>query len=145
MSSQFGITEHSYSGSGYLPMVDFESWRVAILRYDEVLTPERMPFFERHNETDEIFVLLEGECLLFWTEEDAVSAANMKALSMKPGVIYNVTKNSWHTSFVTEGSQVLIVENKDTDDDNSDYRYLSDEERRHIIQLAQQYGSKEGI
>jgi len=44
-----------FKGIGYKPMIDFGSWRAAILRYIDELIPNRIERMERHNETDEVF------------------------------------------------------------------------------------------
>ena len=54
-----------YDGEGYLPLIDFESWRVAELRYCEELEVENLKSMQKHNESDEVFVLLQGEFTLF--------------------------------------------------------------------------------
>ena len=58
----------SYTGEGYLPLIDFGAWRVAILRYIDELLPERLTHMQRHDETDEVFVLLAGRCILYLGE-----------------------------------------------------------------------------
>ena len=143
MALSYGITRHTHTGSSYRPMVDFEAWRVALLRYDDTLVPEKMPYFERHPETDEVFVLLEGQCILFWSEESSVDLSTVKAEAMQPGVVYNVRQGSWHTSAASRDALVLIVENQDTEDENSDFYPLSPEERNQVIRLAQACGWKE--
>jgi mannose-6-phosphate isomerase-like protein (cupin superfamily) len=62
------VTE--YTGEGYQPLVDYGSWRVAILRYIDELLPQNITNMQRHDETDEVFVLLSGRCILFLGEGD---------------------------------------------------------------------------
>ena len=54
-----------YTGPGYMPLVDFACWRVAVLRFIDELLPDQIETMGRHNETDEVFVLLAGRCILF--------------------------------------------------------------------------------
>lgn len=54
-----------FNNEGYTPLIDFKTWRVAGLRYCEELLPENISKFQRHDETDEVFVLLMGSCTLF--------------------------------------------------------------------------------
>lgn len=44
----------SFKGEGYLPLIDFESWRVAELRYIDELEPDKIDNMQKHNETDEV-------------------------------------------------------------------------------------------
>ena len=53
-----------YDGKGYQPLIDFDSWRVAILRWEEASLPGNIGFMERHTQTDEVFVLLGGKATL---------------------------------------------------------------------------------
>ena len=73
------------TGEGYRPLVDYGEWRVAILRYIDELEPENITFMERHNETDEVFVLLEGRCTLFVGEGE-----DIHAVEMEPHKLYNI-------------------------------------------------------
>ena len=60
------ITE--YTGEGYLPLIAYGAWRVAILNYIDELLPENIGKMQRHDNTDEVFVLLKGRCILFVAE-----------------------------------------------------------------------------
>ena len=108
---------HEYKGEGYKPLVDFESWRVAVLRYAEVFTEVKV--VERHLETDEVFVLLEGEATLITEEADG-----LREWKMERGKIYNVLKGVWHHIIVTPDANVLIVENRNTSTENSERKRL---------------------
>ena len=81
----------TFDGIGYQPIVDFESWRVAFLRYHPELLPENITEMQRHDETDEVFVLLEGQCILLVGEgQDEVET--IFAVDMQPYQIYNVKR-----------------------------------------------------
>lgn len=124
----------SYQGEGYLPMVDFETWRVAILRYCEELEIQNLATMQKHNETDEIFILLEGNCTLFTGGKgDAIN--DVDAIAMKPLQLYNVKQGTWHTHTLDHAATVLIVENRDTCDLNSPTLPLSEEQMIQIRSL----------
>ncbi len=55
---------------GYRPVIDFCEWRVAILNYLDEIQPERIESMERHYETDEVFVMVKGQGILFLGEGD---------------------------------------------------------------------------
>lgn len=112
-----GLDILDYNGEGYQPVHDFESWRVAYLNYQEGYTPEGMRFVERHNETDEIFILLNGEATLLIGEERA-------PVPMERYKTYNIRKGVWHNILVSKDVKVLIVENRETSEANSDYLYF---------------------
>jgi hypothetical protein len=54
----------AHEADGCKPVIDFDSWRVAVLNYSENLRPENIISMQRHNETDEVFVLLHGRSKL---------------------------------------------------------------------------------
>ncbi|HPB68259.1 MAG TPA: hypothetical protein PLT76_03210 [Candidatus Omnitrophota bacterium] len=124
-----------YPGEGYRPLVDFGSWRVAVLNYIEELRADNLRAMQRHDETDEVFVLLRGRCILFLGEgQDAVTAVH--ARNMEPFKIYTVKKAAWHTHTLTEDAMVLIVENRDTDVHNSPCCPLTGEQSRDIVRFT---------
>ncbi|MCL2776005.1 MAG: hypothetical protein FWD71_22070 [Oscillospiraceae bacterium] len=111
---------YEYKGEGYKPLVDYESWRVAVLRYSKGFTG--LKELERHLETDEVFVLLTGEAALITEESDGI-----REWKMECGKIYNVLKGVWHNIIVTPDANVLIVENRNTGTENTERRHLSAE------------------
>lgn len=125
----------TYDGQGYKPLVDFASWRVAILNYDPELLPERLTRMQRHNETDEVFVLLYGRCILFVGEGiDAVDCVH--AEDLRPHRLYTVRQGVWHTHTLSSEAKVLVVENRDTTYDNSPFTPLSDTQQQQLISLT---------
>ncbi len=124
----------SYQGEGYLPMIDFMTWRVAILRYCEELEVQNLTTMQKHNETDEVFVLLEGNCTLF-TGGKGNSIHDIDAITMKPLQLYNVKQGVWHTHTLDHAATVLIIENQDTSDRNSPKEILTPEQLKQIIRL----------
>ena len=54
-----------YNEPGYAPVIDFETWRVAILNDIDELEVHNLKTMQKHQETDEVFVLLRGNCTLF--------------------------------------------------------------------------------
>ncbi len=110
-----------YNGYEYSPVVDYDTWRVAILNYADSLLPDNIQKMQRHDETDEVFILLSGKCILFIGDgNDNVTAVH--AIDMLPFKVYNVKKGAWHNHSLSKDGKVLIVENVDTEDDkNSPY------------------------
>jgi ureidoglycolate hydrolase len=127
----------SFEGEGYQPLIDCDQWRVAILRYCDELLPERIFAVQRHNETDEVFVLLEGRCILFLGEgKDTVTS--ITAVDMQPRKIYNVKRGVWHSHTLDRDTSVLIVENRDTTVTNSPKIILNDDHRRKIVDITRE-------
>jgi len=124
-----------YSGDGYKPVVDFEKWRVAMLNSVNGFFPEKIKEMEKHNETDEVFVLLKERGIIFLGEGDD-GVIKIHAADIEPYKIYNIKKSVWHTLVMAKGTKVLIVENSDTASQNSSYCKLSEEQRKTISGLT---------
>jgi hypothetical protein len=127
------IREHNQAG--YKPLVDYANWRVAILNFSEELRPENITALQRHNETDEVFVLLRGRCILFIGEGDG-TVATIYGQDMIPHTLYNVKKKVWHSHTLSEDAMVLIVENRDTTYDNSPFSPLTGDQRKYLMTLT---------
>ncbi len=127
-----------YTGEGYRPLVDYGEWRVAILRYVDDLRPENIKTLERHNETDEVFVLLEGRCILFVGDGD-----KLEPVDMKPHKLYNVKKGVYHTHALSEDAIVLVVENRDTGGWNSDRVSLTEAQRERLATESKVFSEKQ--
>jgi len=124
-----------YAGEGYQPLVDYGAWRVAILRYTSDLLPENIADMQRHDETDEVFVLLAGKCILFVAEgKDAVAV--LHGLDMEPMKLYNVKKAVWHNHALSKDAVVLVIENSDTTYGNSPRVSLSCNQQDQIVALG---------
>ena len=130
-----------YDGEGYMPLVDFEAWRVAVLNYTDELLPERLLTMQRHDETDEIFVLLKGHCILFLGNGDEM-VGEIYAEDLRPFKFYNVKKGCWHTHTLNKDTAVLIVENRSTSSENSPTVDLSGAQTSDLVALTRQLWKK---
>ena len=127
------VTE--YTAEGYRPLIDYGQWRVAILRYIDELRPENISHMQRHAETDEVFVLLHGRCILFLGAGDE-SVVSIHAQDMEPLKLYNVKHGVWHTHTLSDDATVLIVENQNTAAHNSPEIELSATQRQQLVELT---------
>lgn len=126
---------HEFTGIGYKPLIDFGAWRVAMLRYIDELIPDQIERVERHNETDEVFVLLAGQALLFIGQGDDQLEA-LEPLRMQPLKQYNVRRGAWHVAILSRDASILLVENQNTGKTNTDYFPLNTEHRRLLVETA---------
>lgn len=124
-----------FSGIGYLPLVDFSTWRVAFLRYIDELIPRNINRVERHVETDEVFVLLAGKAVLYIGIGDE-QVDELVPIVMEPCKLYNVRQNIWHCCVLSHDATILLVENRNTGLANTDYCALDDDQRQALIQTA---------
>ncbi|MCG7587970.1 hypothetical protein [Photobacterium sp. OFAV2-7] len=118
-------------------MIDFQSWRVAMLNYIDELEVEKIDNFQCHNETDEVFVLLSGRCILFCAELDKENnIIDIASWDMEPNKAYNIKRGVYHTHTLSVDGKVLIVENSDTNDSNSPKIMIDDGIRKKLGQLT---------
>lgn len=125
----------SYDGNGYKPLIDFGTWRVAFLRYLDEIQPDRIDSMERHTETDEVFILLQGRGMIILGGNGA-QVDGIYPQRMDSGKLYNVKLNGWHTILLSKDATVLLVENCDTGKHNSEYASISSQHQRTILEIA---------
>jgi hypothetical protein len=129
------IREHH--GPDYKPLIDYRTWRVALMNYTPDLLPERIHKMQKHIETDEVFVLLAGHCILFLGEGEE-SISQIHAVDMQLFKLYNVKCGVWHSHTFSRDAKVLIVENRDTVDANSPFIELGVSHRKEIVRLTKE-------
>lgn len=103
------IEKYTFSGEDFKVLMKFSNWKIGFLRYSERFS--RFEQLERHLETDEAFVLLSGEAMLYTETE---------VCKMDKCFVYNIPKGVWHHITVSKNATVLIVENSDTSKDNTE-------------------------
>lgn len=108
---------YDYDGDGYKTMHSFDGWRIAYLNYAERFSKEGMTYLERHNLTDEAFILLNGDATLLIGEKG-------EPCKMEKNKIYNVQKGVWHNIIVSRDAKCLVFENLDTSAENTEFLYL---------------------
>ena len=110
------ILEHS--GIEYRRLVNNAKWTLASLNWAPRFDESNVCELERHNLTDETFVLLNGKATLLVGEK-------AERVEMEPLKYYNVRAGIWHHIIVSEDARVLIAENANTSKDNTEYLSLA--------------------
>ena len=132
--SNTDIEKTDFPDFGYQAIIDFESWRVAVLKYYYDLIAENIVNFQRHLLTDEVFVLINGTCNLYSAGTSDIPGM-IEQVPMEKHKAYNVKKGVWHAHTLSEDAEVLIVENQNTGAENSPVYPITDEMRKRIIEL----------
>ena len=127
------IREHNEPD--YRPLIDYQSWRVALMNYTTDLLPEKINRMQKHLETNEVFVLLTGHCILF-IGEGGEAVTKIHAVDMELYKLYNMKKGAWHSHTFSKDARVLIVENRDTMDANSPFVPLSESQCKEVVELT---------
>lgn len=128
-----------YNDKGYSPLIDYNSWRVAILNYIDELDIQNITKFEKHNETDEVFVLLKGKFILFIGDKLDSEDGEIFGIKLEPLKLYNVKKGVWHNHTLSKDASVLIIENQNTCFENSTSLNLLPKYKKKMIQIAKQF------
>lgn len=130
-----------FTGVGYKPVLSYDAWRVAILNYIDELEPELIKKMQKHNETDESFILLKGRCILYFGTGE-VGVEEISAIDMEPCKIYNVKKGVFHTHTPSKDAMVLIVENENTSRKNSPEAKLKSWHKKELIKWTENLWGK---
>lgn len=128
-----GIEITAFPDQGYNRLVSFESWRIAVLKYWDMTSIEQRRTIQKHNETDEVFILIEGSATLI-TAGNGENPGGFEFVPMQQHRAYNVKKGYWHAHALSEDAVVIIVENDNTSRENSVDWFLTQEQRSEMIE-----------
>ncbi len=128
-----------HTGEGFKPLVQFESWRVAILRSRDDSRAAGIRSLERHMETDEVFVLTAGRAALL-LGGDGSQPDRICVEVMQIGTVYNIRQAVWHGVLLSPDASILIVENQDTSTANSQYLDLTSDQRALVLEAEKRSG-----
>ena len=127
------VTITSYDGPGTGGVVESHGWSVLLLNYLPRLQPIRIRDMQKHTNTDECFILLQGKALLFTADgEDMPDRVQCDVL--ETGRIYRVPQGIWHAPAMTEDAKILLVEGNNTTAENSPRKPLTQEQCLWIAQ-----------
>ncbi len=132
------IREHN--GVGFNRTLAYGTWRVALAHaapYDR--HPSDLRAWQRHNATDEVFCLLRGNCVLF-VAGNGEAPGEIEAVALEPLKLYNVRCGAWHARILDEDSSLIIVENDDTSDANSQGSAMTAEQHHQMETLVLSLG-----
>lgn len=99
----------SFQGEDFKVVVQSKSWKIGFLRYSQRFA--EFSTLERHLQTEESFVLLEGSATLY---------ENQDPYPMEKCKVYTIEKNVWHHIVVSRDATVLVVENTETSLQNTE-------------------------
>ena len=133
--NEMQITKSEFNGEGMQRVYENEKWTVGIKNWKPANDISGLDMLERHNETDELFVLLSGSCTLISAEVSEQGAVFSK-VDMEPGKVYNIPRGLWHNTVTRKDTKMTLIEDVSTSSDNSDFYSLSDDEIQMIKKLV---------
>ncbi len=113
-----GLEVFEPSKAGYQRTVEYGGWLVATMTFNPETEGKDLEYLERHMETDEVFILTEGEATL-------IIGLEMEEVPMIKNKLYNVKKETWHNITMSKDARIIIVENIETGLENSELYYLN--------------------
>ncbi|HOI85583.1 MAG TPA: hypothetical protein PLP48_05840 [Acholeplasmataceae bacterium] len=125
---------HRFDEVGYQKLFVYNTWRVAMLNYIDELEVENIAYVEAHDETDEAFVLLEGQCVLYFAEVIEGKIRTICHEVLKPHNVYRIPKGIYHTHTLSHDAKLLIIEEENTSYTNSPRVYLNEEAKALLYQ-----------
>lgn len=126
------IEQKQYDGDGMKVVYDGGDWVIGIKNYKVANDITTLRTLERHNRTDESFVLLEGSCTLLAYDETKDGTDSLELVSMEPHIVYTLPQGAWHTTIMKPHTKMVLIERSGTSMDNSELLDLSDELVDHV-------------
>jgi len=124
---------YQFDGDGYKKLFHYQNWRVAILNYVAELEIDQISYVESHGATDEVFVLLEGSCDIFFADVISGEITKIEKLSLEQNKVYKIHAGVYHTHTLSKDAKLLIVEEENTCDDNSPRIHLTKTSKALLI------------
>ena len=121
------IESYEFTGEGMTRVYENEKWMVGIKNWKPANDITGIDCLERHNKTDELFILLSGSCTLLYANETAEGLVIDK-VEMEPMKVYNIPATLWHNTVTKKDTKMILVEDSSTGMDNSDIYNLSAEQ-----------------
>lgn len=133
------IQRYEYEGEGLIRVYDNKKWTVGIKNWKNFNDIVSINCLERHNKTDELFVLLNGRCLIIFANEiDGELIIGVE--EMKPMQVYNIPQTLWHNTVMKKDTKLLLIEDSSTSIDNTDIINLNAIQIAKIKEFAKKIG-----
>jgi mannose-6-phosphate isomerase-like protein (cupin superfamily) len=123
MEKESALQIFEWAGEGYFPLVFSHDWQVALLNWEPVAAVSAIYEVERHNQSDEVFILWRGKAALVIAEQ-----RELRIVEAIPGVVYNVPMGTWHTVVGNRESSWIIIENRNTHINDTEMRDMNAKE-----------------
>ena len=130
------IKNVEFTGEGMHRVYENEKWCVGIKNWKPANDIMGISNVERHNSTDEMFVLIEGHCTLVQADEDKEGKFIFKLIPMEKGKLYIIPRKEWHNTITQRNTKMFLIEDSNCSENNSDVKPLSHDEIVKIQELV---------
>ena len=131
------IEQYACHDTGYFPFIMRDGWQVAKLNYMPQQDVKAIHKLDKHNNTDEVFILLKGTAILIAAEEKGEGNFSFQCKRMEQGITYNIPKGIWHNIAMVESTELIIVEKDNTHVNDYEYFPLSDIQKNTLEKLIE--------
>ncbi len=128
------ILKYAFEGEGMTRVFENEKWMAGIKNWNPMNDIKNINNLERHNETDELFILLSGRCTLLYANETE-KGLDIRAVDMEPLKVYNIPRSLWHNTVTEKDTKLALIEDSSTGSANSDNLDLTAEQIRFVHEL----------
>lgn len=130
------ITMYEFAQEGMRRVFENDKWMVGIKNWKPANDISGIDCLERHNETDELFVLVAGSCTLIYANETD-HGIRFGAVRMEPQKVYNIPASLWHNTITQKDTKMILIEDSNTSMENSDIMTLDEEQIKTIRSLVE--------
>jgi len=95
-----------------------ELWYAGIKNFKENTSINNINYLEKHKESDELFILIEGKSMLV-TAEEKDGNFQFEAFMLEKGKIYNIPCGVWHTNVLWPDCKLVLSAKSNTSLENS--------------------------
>jgi mannose-6-phosphate isomerase-like protein (cupin superfamily) len=127
------ILSYEFENEGMSRVYENEKWMVGVKNWKPANDITGIDCLERHNQTDELFVLLSGECVLLFANETE-SGLKFETINMEPNKVYNIPQSLWHNTITMKDTKLVIIEDSSTSMKNSELLPLTEQ---HILEIQE--------
>lgn len=129
------ILTYEFNNEGMNRVYENEKWMVGIKNWKPANDVTGIDCLERHNETDELFILLSGECVLVFANETG-NGLEIEAVKMEANKVYNIPQSLWHNTITNKDTKMVLIEDSSTGMNNSDILPLTKQQIAEIQELV---------
>ena len=119
------ILQYAYEGKGLTRVFENAKWMVGLKNWKPENDVTGIDCLERHNETDELFILLAGRCTLLFANEGE-HGLEIGKVEMEPLKVYNIPATLWHNTVTQKDTKLALIEDSATGAANSEVVRLTE-------------------
>lgn len=118
------VLQKTVSKPGFDLVYKGDLFKCAIITKSAQYAVGQVLAMKRHNESDEVFVLVQGKAALL--TGDPIQKQYVRT-ELKSGVSYCVEAGTWHYLAISEDALVFVTENSSVSSDNTDELNVEDQ------------------